>query len=118
MTDLGKIYGYLKAAPSNPIILRQCVWFQLSIHFVTRGLKFHRQLTKTSFAFMKNENVIEHVTPRRSKVLRNYGRHKLYANGEENCPVETLKLLISKTTQIAKSLSNALPRCCQGSSEF
>ena len=37
---------------SNPVILRYRVWYDLSIHFVTRGLEFHQQLSRNSFQFL------------------------------------------------------------------
>ena len=38
--DLSKIASYLRAAKFSPLVLRQCVWYHLSIHFVSRGLNF------------------------------------------------------------------------------
>lgn len=49
--DLEKISSYFKAAPCSPIVLRQCVWFNLSVHFVSRGLEFYHQLRLDSFEF-------------------------------------------------------------------
>lgn len=49
-----KISTYLHSA-SNPVILRYKVWYDLAIHFVSRGLEFHQQLTPTSFEFAVDE---------------------------------------------------------------
>ena len=38
--DMKKISSYFRAAAYSPIVLRQCVWFNLSVQFVSRGLEF------------------------------------------------------------------------------
>jgi len=40
----------------NPVILRFRVWYNLAIHFVTRGLEFHQQFKLNSFEFHFDEN--------------------------------------------------------------
>lgn len=60
--DLERISSYFLSAPYNPIVLRQCVWYHLSIHLVTRGLEFHHQLRTDSFLFQKDENNRQYVT--------------------------------------------------------
>lgn len=49
--DLKKIYSYMSQSSSSPIKLRQCVWYYLAIHFVSRGLEFHHQLKRDSFNY-------------------------------------------------------------------
>ena len=49
--DLTTIACYLKNAPNSPTILRFCLLYQISIHFVSRGLEFHHQL-KIDFLFV------------------------------------------------------------------
>ena len=44
--DFSKISDYMSSAAANPIILRQSVWLNLAIHFVSRGLEFHHQLKR------------------------------------------------------------------------
>lgn len=46
---------------SSPVILRQAVWYNLAIHFVS-GLEFHKQLRLDSFNFANDENGLEYVT--------------------------------------------------------
>ncbi|OWF53837.1 hypothetical protein KP79_PYT25451 [Mizuhopecten yessoensis] len=50
---LEKFSTHLAAADTSPVNLRHCVWFNLSIHFVTRGMEFHHQLTPNSFTFQR-----------------------------------------------------------------
>ena len=103
--DLDRIDSYLRAAPTDPILLRQCVWFQLSIHFVVRGHQFHKLLTKDSFVFTRDTDAREYVTlteearknnTRGGKMDESMADKRMYATGETNCPVEMLRLLIKK----------------------
>ena len=56
--DLQRIASYFKRAPSSPIVLRQYVWYNLSIHFISRGLEFHHQLrTWIHFTFKRMKMV-------------------------------------------------------------
>ncbi|XP_052799296.1 uncharacterized protein LOC128230908 [Mya arenaria] len=61
-SDLETISRFFANAPCSPIILRQCVWFQLALHFVSRGLEFHHQLQIDSFEFTEDHDGIEYVT--------------------------------------------------------
>ncbi len=54
-TDLKKIANYFTTAPDSPVALRYCVWYNLSLHYVTRGLEFHHQLKLNSFEFHEDE---------------------------------------------------------------
>ena len=42
--DLRKISTYFNSS-EDPVILRMHVWYNLSVHFVSRGLEFHQQLS-------------------------------------------------------------------------
>ena len=46
--DLMKISTYL-VSEENPVILRYRVWYDISLHFATRGLAFHQQLTPNNY---------------------------------------------------------------------
>ena len=59
--DLDRISSYFHTAPHSPIVLSKCVWYNLSLHFVTRGLEFHHQLRMDSFQFHKDENNLEYI---------------------------------------------------------
>ena len=113
--DLDRIDSYLRAAPTDPILLRQCVWFQLSIHFLVQGHQFHKLLTKDSVVFTRDTDDREYVTlteearknnTRGGKMDESMADKRLYAAGETNCPVEMLRLLIKKTVPTAKRLFN------------
>ena len=113
--DLDRIDSYLRAAPTDPILLRQCVWFQLSIHFVVQGHQFHKLLTKDWFVFTRDTDDREYVTlteearknnTRGGKMDESMADKPMYATGETNCPVEMLRLLIKKTVPTAKRLFN------------
>ncbi|XP_033759587.1 uncharacterized protein LOC117341836 [Pecten maximus] len=54
--DLKEMSTYLSSAPSSPVVLRQCTWYNIAIHFVTRGLEFHKQLRLNSFDFCSDEH--------------------------------------------------------------
>lgn len=58
--DLMRIREYLYSV-DNPVILRYRVWYDIAIHFVTRGLEFHEQLKQNSFEFITDENEHEYV---------------------------------------------------------
>lgn len=45
----------LEKATTSLVILRQAVWYLISIHFVTRGMEFHHQLKLDSFEFNEDE---------------------------------------------------------------
>ena len=101
--DLDKIHEYFKGAPSDPIILRQCVWFQVAIHFVTRELEFQSLLSMTSFDFMRRlMKNMSHLHMKQSKKNFQGGLKseealadkRMYATGEANCHVQMLHLLI------------------------
>ena len=52
---------FANSAKSSPIVLRQAVWYLISIHFVTRGLEFHHQILRASIKFCKDKNNREYM---------------------------------------------------------
>ena len=114
-SDLGQVTQYLNSTQS-PVILRYKVWYDLCVHFVTRGLEFHQQLTLQSFEFMKDENDIEYVVLSHETKQKNRqggllneeapSDKRMYATENESCPVKSLKLLIEKTPPESTSLIN------------
>lgn len=38
--DLKNSSFYFQASPFSPLVLRRCVWFNLSVHLISRGLEF------------------------------------------------------------------------------
>lgn len=59
--DLRKMSTYLSRCGDNPVKLRLGVWYNISIHFVSRGLEFHHQLTRDSFIFLTDEDGKEYA---------------------------------------------------------
>ena len=114
-TDLMKISDYLSCV-DNPVILRYRVWYDLSIHFVTRGLEFHQQLMTSSFEFRKDENDREYVVISHETKQKNWQGgldtseapqdKRMYSTGDKNCPVRSLRQLLSLTDPNATSLFN------------
>lgn len=98
------------------VTLRQCVWYNISLHFITRGLECHHQLLQESFQFHQDENDKEFVTINHETQQKNFqgglnkeeapSDRRMYATGQNNCPVKMLKLLINRTEPSAKSLFN------------
>ncbi|XP_033730755.1 uncharacterized protein LOC117320207 [Pecten maximus] len=113
--DLIKIGTYLHQNV-NPVILRLRVWYDLSIHFVSRGLEFHSQLTPESFTFHTDADSTEYVTLSHETKQKNRqggltsidasSDKRMYATGNIRCPVQSLKLFLRKTPSDAKHLFN------------
>mgnify|MGYP003685834577 CR=1 FL=1 len=112
------ISSYFHTAPHFPIVLRQYVWCNLSLHFVTRGLEFHQQLRMDSFQFHKDENNLEYVTLRHETQAKKFqgeigsdeapaGKRLHDVPGSDVCPIKMLRLLMSKTDSTATSLFNS-----------
>ena len=101
----------------SPIKLRQSVWYNIAIHFVTRGLEFHHQLQMESFNFLTDEDGSEYVALTHETQQKNFQGglnskealfdKRIYATGERNCPVKLLKLFMNRTNKNASSLFNA-----------
>lgn len=114
--DLQLISAYMNQSSSNPVILRQKVWYNLAIHFVSRGLEFHEQLSRNSFNFLKDETgreyvTLTHETKEKTKQggLQSEDSHtdkRMYATGTPSCPVDSLKFFLKKTDISAQSLFN------------
>ncbi|XP_061191035.1 uncharacterized protein LOC133199206 [Saccostrea echinata] len=108
-SDLEKISAYFKHALLNPIILRQCVYFHLTVHFICRAHEFRKDLKIDSFTFHIDDNgeYVNHEI--RLKGVRNAEitmDKRMYATHEDTCPVKMLKLLIDKTDDCASALFN------------
>ncbi|XP_052798221.1 uncharacterized protein LOC128230197 [Mya arenaria] len=116
-SDLETISRFFANAPCSPIILRQCVWFQLALHFVSRGLEFHHQLQIDSFEFTADHDGIEYVTLKHETQKKIFqggltkdeapSDRRMYTTGGPCCLVAMLKLLINKTDKSAPMLFNA-----------
>ena len=62
LQDLQLINAYLNDNPKNLVLLRLRVWFNLAMHFVSRGLEFHHQLNLNSFDFHVDAEGDEYAT--------------------------------------------------------
>ncbi|KAK3106345.1 hypothetical protein FSP39_018192 [Pinctada imbricata] len=113
-SDLQTISLYL--GNDNLVKLRYKVWYDLGLHFVTRGLEFHEQLNTSSFDFHVDENgreyaVLNHETKEKTRqggldAREDFADKRMYATNTEKCPLASLKLLLSKTSSEAVSLFN------------
>ena len=114
--DLRKISTYFQESESSPITLRQCVWFNICIHFVSRGLEFHQQLKRDSLDFNFDQEGHEYVTLNHETQQKNFQGgltneeaptdRRMYSTGGKNCPVATLKFFLMKTDPDAEYLFN------------
>lgn len=75
--DLHKISQYLSSI-SCPVNLRHRVGFNASLHFVSRGLEFHQQLTSKSSLSLHNDKGVEYV------FLSHETKQKNWQGGLEN----------------------------------
>ena len=60
--DLERISTYFHTTTHSRIVLRQCVSYNLSVHFVSRCFEFHHQLRMDSLQFHKHVNNLEYIT--------------------------------------------------------
>ncbi|CAC5410636.1 unnamed protein product [Mytilus coruscus] len=60
-SELSKINEFL-STKNNVVALRFKVWYALAIHFVSRGIEFHQQLSKDSIKFVNDEEGREYLT--------------------------------------------------------
>jgi hypothetical protein len=70
-------------------MLRQCVWFNLSIHFVSRDHELHHQLRRDSLTFCHDDEGLEYV------VLRHENQQKNLQGGinSEETRIDSVKLI-------------------------
>ncbi|KAL3874896.1 hypothetical protein ACJMK2_037850 [Sinanodonta woodiana] len=100
LDELGKINAYLQK--SDPVALRFKIWYLLAIHFVTRGIEFHHQLTTTSLKFEYDKSGMEYITLNHETLQNNHqggvdakleetSDKRMYATGTNTCPVKSVK---------------------------
>lgn len=105
-TDIKKMYASEAFDQSVPMCLIYKVYFELSLHFARRGREGLRELTKSSFIIHTDENGEEYVEMAYHEVeKKKQGDEKeitekdgcMYSQRDDrNCPVKSLKLLLSK----------------------
>ena len=104
--DIVKISTYFQDAKYSPIKLRQCVWYNLSFHFVSLGAEFHHHLKLDSLIFQKDDNGDEYVTLS-DEYKQSFATDKrIYAIGGDVCPVKMLRQFIERTHEYATHLFN------------
>ena len=115
--DLVKIASHLENYDCSAQILRDCAWYVIAIHFVTRGLEAHHQLRRDSLSFRHDESG-QYVTLSHDLQQKNHqggieksehkGEKRVYATGTKLCPVKVLKLFLEKTDPEAEMLFNQM----------
>lgn len=124
--DLIKIKSYFDRAPGNPIILRQCVWFNLALHYLSMRVEFHL-LKRSSLCFNTDEHGIEYISLSQEILIENLKYHKrkksqeiqdiykkfnqlfekrIYTTQSAFCPFHLIKLFLEKTPEDATGLFN------------
>ena len=79
------------------------MWYNLAIHFVSRGIEFHQQLSVYSFEFTTDDEGNEYCTINHETKQKNhqggtswdeaYADKRMYATYHPNCPVAMLRKL-------------------------
>ena len=119
-SELQKINEYL-STQNNVVALRFKVWYVLAIHFVSRGIEFHQQLSMDSIKFVKDEEGREYLTITHETHQKNYQGgtedsseeaqdKRMYSTDSESCPVKAVKYFLSKCHPECKSLFNQCSR--------
>ena len=86
----------------NPKELQEKVFFNIMMCFARRGRENLRNLTKSSFVFKCDDTDTEFCEMAFNEQTKNHkdceaqSKPRMYATGDTNCPVATLKFLLSK----------------------
>ena len=116
--DLNKISTYLaNGSFTSPIVLRQAMWFNISLHFVTRGMEIHHQLLRDSFVIKTDESGDEYATLTQETLQKNfqgglYGEEaptdrRMYGVPESPaCPVKLLRFYLDRLEPDSSHLFN------------
>ncbi|KAL3866008.1 hypothetical protein ACJMK2_043349 [Sinanodonta woodiana] len=127
LDELGKINAYLQK--SDPVALRFKIWYLLAIHFVTRGIEFHHQLTTTSLKFEYDKSGMEYITLNHETLQKNHqggvdakleetSDKRMYSTGTNTCPVKSVKNFLQKCDKEAKALFTQCSKESLKSPEF
>ncbi|WAR13787.1 hypothetical protein MAR_003892 [Mya arenaria] len=84
-------------AETSPTTPRPAVWYNLAIHFVSRGLEFHHQLKRDSFESQFDEYCLEYARLTHETQQKNFqggitkdkepSDRRMYATGSEACRI-------------------------------
>ena len=101
--DLDKIRKTDAFDLNDPKQLQQKVFFYIHLYFARRGRENDRSLKTNAFIFRKDDTELEYCVLKYFEKTKNHQvssasqtKARMYATGEKNCPVLTLKLYISK----------------------
>ena len=104
--DLVTLFESDVLTTKDPTSLQRLVFFQVQYLFCRRGREGLRQLKKDSFAIRVDASGREFIAPTANEHEKNHPgtlgtsyqqmRQKVYATGEEQCPVKAFKLYLSK----------------------
>ncbi|CAC5371797.1 unnamed protein product [Mytilus coruscus] len=115
------LYKFAPMLTFPPNLPKFKVWYALAIHFVSRGIEFHQQLSKDSIKFENDEEGREYLTITHKTHQKNYQGgigdspeeaedKRMYSTDSDSCPVQAVKLLLSKCHPNSKSLFNQCSR--------
>lgn len=103
--DIATMYSSRALSNDNPTSLQLKVFFELSIYFGRKGREVLRDLKPQDILFKKDSGGKEYVTLAINPMEKNQKSlqindishdQRLYATGQRNCPLTSLKLYISK----------------------
>ena len=93
---------------SHPVILWYRVWYDLSIHFVSKGLEFYQQLSRYLFQFLTDDKGIEYVARSHETKQKNWQGgldqqeapqdKRMYATRDSRCSVASLERTPAEAT--------------------
>ena len=97
--DLDKIRKTDAFDLNDPKQLQQKVFFDIHLYFARRGRENDRSLKTNAFLFKKDDTELEYYELKYYEKTKNHQvssasqtKARMYATGEKNCPVLTLKL--------------------------
>ena len=115
--DMQKIATYLLAV-DDAQVLQYKVWYSLGVHFVSQGLEFQRQLTLSSFLFLKDDKGRVYVTLSHKTQQKNaqgslsdseaISDKHMYSTGDVDCPVSALRKFMCHCDPSAPALFSKL----------
>lgn len=111
--DLKKMYDSNVLSNHDPTALQRKIFFELLLHFGRRGKEGLRQIRKGQIIFSSDENGQQYATLDCNPHEKNHQsavghelEHKqvMYGTGVVNCPLESLRLYVSKLNKQCEQL--------------
>ena len=100
-----KLWSENKLGNSSPKVLLQTMWWLLTQHFGLRGRQEHHSMEVQQFSFCFDDNGTEYITSKENPTKTRPGGlnskqrlvlPKMFANGEERCPVQLFKQYLNR----------------------